>query len=315
MHGRLGDQEAGVVSVEHVQTKREIQAILASAGMRPRKRFGQHFLIDGNLMRRLVDAADLSRDDLAIEVGAGTGGLTDLLVAHAGRVVSVEIDTTLQLVLADRFRNQPRFRLIAADALTSKHRLADELANEIDAFDHPTGCVKLVANLPYQVATPLVMNLLVDFPKVRRFVFTVQAEVGDRVSTGPGSKAYGPLSIVAGLLADVSTIARLPPEVFWPRPAVDSVMLQLDLKPVPFCDRSTLRRFVSFVRGVFEHRRKTLRAAVGLLTDAATRDRVCESVDATRRPESFTRDEWLALFSRFDEPKPFGNATQGEPVV
>ncbi len=289
------------MTVEHVQTKSEIAAILASAGMRPRKRFGQHFLIDGNLMRRLVAAAELGPDDLAIEVGPGTGGLTDLLVARAGRVVAVEIDTTLQLVVSDRFREQPNFTLIAADALASKHHLTEELVAQICSFDNPNGAVKLVANFPYQVATPLVMNLLIDYPQVRRFVFTVQAEVGDRVTADPGSKAFGPLAIVAQLLADVSTVAKLPPEVFWPRPDVYSVMLRLDVKQSPFFDCSTLRRFVSFVRGVFEHRRKTLRGAVGFVTDTETRDRVCADVDATRRPESFDRAEWLALFARYDE--------------
>jgi len=303
------------VTVEHVQTKSEIAAILASAGMRPRKRFGQHFLIDGNLMRSLVVAAELGSDDLAIEVGAGTGGLTDLLVARAGCVVSAEIDTTLQLVLSDRFRQQPNFTLIAADALASKHRLAEELAIRIDEFDNRNGSVKLVANLPYQVATPLVMNLLVDYPQVRRLVFTVQAEVGDRVTAAPGNKAYGPLAIVAQHLTDVSTIAKLPPEVFWPRPDVHSVMLRLDVKPSPFCDCVTLRRFVSFVRRVFEHRRKTLRGAVGFLTNTATRDYVCAGVDATRRPESFDRAEWLALFARFDESTERGNRPAGGSVA
>ena len=303
------------MTVEHVQTKSEIAAILASAGMRPRKRFGQHFLTDGNLMRRLADAAELGPDDLAIEVGGGTGGLTDLLVARAGRVVSVEIDTTLQLVLSDRFRKRANFHLIAADALAGKHRLTEELAAEITAFDNPSGGVKLVANMPYQVATPLVMNLLLDYPQVRRFVFTVQAEVGDRVTTEPRNKAYGPLAIVAQLLTEVSTIAKLSPDVFWPRPTVDSVMLQLEVKPSPFCDCTTLRRFVAFVRGVFEHRRKTFRAAVGFLTDVQTRDHVCAEVDGTRRPESFDRAEWLALFARFEEATKPGNRSTGGGVV
>jgi len=289
------------MAVEHVQTKREISAVLKSVGMRPRKRFGQHFLIDGNLMRRLVAAAALGPDDLAVEVGAGTGGLTDLLVKHAGRVVCVEIDTTLRAVLADRFRDTGNLTLIAGDALVTKHRLTEALAAAIRAFDIPVGCVKLVANLPYQMATPLVMNLLVDYPQVRRYVFTVQAEVGDRITAEPGTRDYGPLAIIAQLLSDVSTIARIPPEAFWPQPAVHSAMLRMEVKSEPFRDRATLHRFVTFLRGVFEHRRKTLRSAVGLLTDAATRDRVCDGVDATRRPESFDRAEWLALFARFDE--------------
>ncbi len=289
------------MTIEHVQTKREIADALASVGMRPRKMFGQNFLIDGNLMRRLVAAAELTRHDLAVEVGAGTGGLTDLLVARAGQVLSVEIDRDLQTLIGKRFHGCNHFRLIAGDALESKHRIINALATSITAHDDPRGAVKLVANLPYQIATPLVMNLLVDYPQVRSLVFTVQAEVGDRVTANPGGKAYGPLAILSQLLAEVSVVARIPPEAFWPRPTIRSVMLKLEVKASPFRDMDTLRRFAAFVRGTFEHRRKTIRAAVRLLSNTTTSDKLFESIDATRRPESFTLSEWVALHERFDE--------------
>lgn len=288
------------MTVEHVQTKREIAAMLDAAGARPRKRFGQNFLIDGNLMRRLVEAAELTRDDVVIEVGAGTGGLTDLLVARAGAVVSVEVDRALQLLLADRFKDQQNFTLIAADALASKHRLNDELAKRILACSESTGSVKLVANLPYQIATPLVMNVLVDYPQVGRLVFTVQQEVGERITAEPGHKNYGPLAIVAQLLTNVSLVAKLPPEAFWPRPAIHSVMLRMDVRPLPFADRDTLHRFVTMLRGIFDHRRKTLRAALRYLMDAPARDEVLGDLDATKRPEALNIDEWLALFARLE---------------
>jgi len=290
------------LSVEHVQTKREIASLLDAAGARPRKRFGQNFLIDGNLMRRLVDAAELTPTDLAIEVGAGTGGLTDLLVERAGSVVAVEIDRALHDLLARRFRDRANLTLISGDALANKHRISGALVRCIEGFEDRRGSVRLVANLPYQIATPLVMNLLVDYPQVRRFVFTVQREVGERITASPGGRSYGPLSIVAQLLTSVSQIGRLPPEAFWPRPAIHSVMLRMDVAPMPFSDRDALRRFVKLVRQVFDHRRKTLRSALGYVRDDPAREAACADIDATRRPEVLTTEEWLALFGRLDDP-------------
>lgn len=288
------------MTVEHVQTKREIAAMLDAAGARPRKRFGQNYLIDGNLMRRLVEAAGLTRDDVVIEVGAGTGGLTDLLVARAGVVVCVEVDRALQLLLADRFKDHENFTLIGGDALAGKHRLHDELARRLQAYAEADESAKLVANLPYQIATPLVMNLLVDYPQVGRLVFTVQQEVGERITAEPGHKNYGPLAIVAQLLTNVSLVAKLPPEAFWPRPAIHSVMLRMDVRPLPFADRDTLRRFVTMLRGIFDHRRKTLRAALRYLMDAPVRDEVLGGIEPTKRPEELSVKEWLALFARLE---------------
>jgi 16S rRNA (adenine1518-N6/adenine1519-N6)-dimethyltransferase len=156
--------------------------------------------------------------------------------------------------------------------------------------------VKLVANLPYQVATPLVLNLLVGYPQVRRLCFTVQAEVGERITAGPNSKAYGPLSIVSQALCSVQTVARLPAQTFWPQPSVASVMIRMDVGESPFADRNEVRRFSALVRSTFDHRRKTLRSALGYVLDQGVRDRVCERFDAKRRPESLGVPEWLDVF-------------------
>ncbi len=286
---------------EHVQTKREIQETLASAGLHPRKRFGQHFLIDGNLMRRLVESAEVSSDDLILEVGPGTGGLTDLLVRRAGRVLAVEIDRNLAGILEDRFRDAAKVTLIQGDILHTKHVIMPEVADEIGKFPAPrNGCVKLVANLPYQSATPLVMNLLVDFPQVRLLCFTVQAEVGERIMAGPNCKAYGPLSIIAQTLCTIETVARVGPQAFWPRPLVDSIMLRMDVQQSPFTRHDEATRFAALVRGAFEHRRKTLRSALTFVLDEAALVRVCEACDAARRPEQIPVAEWLAIFRAAD---------------
>jgi len=285
------------MSVPHVQTKQEIERLLADAGVRPRKRFGQNFLIDGNLMRRVAEVAELGSHDLVLEIGAGTGGLTDLLAAGAGSVICVEIDTVLFDVLTDRFRQVASVRLIQGDVLESKHRIRADVGEAIRSFhDESGGAVKLVANLPYQVATPLVLNLLVDFPQVRRLVFTVQAEVGERLIARPGIKAYGPLAIIAQLTCDVATVVRIGPQSFWPRPAVDSVLLRLDRRDSDLIAASALKAFATFVRAVFEHRRKTIRSALGYVVSEDIRDRVCQDIDATQRPESFSVTDWVAMF-------------------
>ena len=287
---------------EHVQTKREIESTLAAAGLRPRKRFGQHFLIDGNLMRRLVDSAELTPDDLVLEVGPGTGGLTDLLVRRAGRVICVEIDRDLAAVLAERFRGVGNITLIQGDVLRTKHLIMPEVAEVIRKYSGSgEGCVKLVANLPYQSATPLVMNLLVDFPQVRRLCFTVQAEVGERILSQPNCKAYGPLSIIAQTLCTIETVARIGPQSFWPRPEVHSVMLRMDALPSPFADHADRARFAALVRGAFEHRRKTLRSALAYVLDEPAMTRVCKTCDVSRRPEQLTVQEWVSLFRAGDD--------------
>ncbi len=285
------------MSVEHVQTKHEIEQLLTGAGSHPRKRFGQHFLIDGNLMRRLVESAEIEPGDVVLEVGGGTGGLTDLLVGRAARVVCVEIDRDLQSLLMHRFASVGGFTLICDDVLETKHRIRAEVAEAIGRRgDDATGVVKLVANLPYQVATPLVMNLLIGFPQVRRLCFTVQAEVGDRVAACAGGRDYGPLSIITRLLCDVDVVARIPPQAFWPRPAVQSVMVRLVVKDSPVLRGEELVEFSQLLRAVFDHRRKTLRAALAYAVDKDMRERLCQACDATRRPESFEVEEWLSLF-------------------
>lgn len=300
------DMQEQSSEIAHVQTKREIQAALASAGLRPRKRFGQHFLIDGNLMRRLVESAELSSADTVLEVGPGTGGLTDLLVQQARHVLAVEIDRDLHALLENRFRTNDRFRLIQGDVLECKHRIRSDVAQLIaGAWEprdaNPAGPVKLVANLPYQIATSLIVNLLVGFPRVRRLCFTVQAELGERMTAGPSTKDYGPLSIVTQALSKVHAVSRIGPQAFWPAPTVHSVMMRVDVSGEPLRAGDEAAGFARLVRHVFEHRRKKLRSALSLaLGDDAYR-RVRDHVPEELRPEALSVTEWIELFRRCRE--------------
>lgn len=303
---------------DHVQTKREIEALLDQAGLRPRKRFGQHFLVDGNLMRRLVESADVTPKDVVLEVGPGTGGLTDLLVCRARHVICVEIDRDLFALLSERFQGTPNIDLLCCDVLEGKHKLNPLVAAAIqkwsgDVQKNPNGegkapaepngegeapaePLKLVANLPYDIATPLLMNLLLDYTAVRSFCFTVQAEVGERIAAPPGSRIYGPLSIVAQNLCIVEQVSRLGPGAFWPRPQVDSVMLRLDRRDRPGVRGEHAKPFAEFVHRVFEHRRKTFRSALAYVVEDARRDQICQAVDSKLRPEQIDPAKWAELF-------------------
>jgi 16S rRNA (adenine1518-N6/adenine1519-N6)-dimethyltransferase len=281
---------------DHVQTKQEIQAALADAGLNPQKRFGQNFLTDGNLMRRLVDSADLSPEDWALEIGPGTGGLTDLLLTRAARVIAVEVDRGFQELLTARYADVAHFELIAGDVLSSKHRLHESLQARLDEAAEVGSSVKLVANLPYQVATPSIMNLLSYHPVVSRCCFTVQAEVGDRLRAEPGTRAYGPLSIIVQALCTASVVARLPARVFWPAPQVASVMMELRRRAEPPLPAVQVPAFARFVRRAFDHRRKQARSAFAYDHEAPSLTRMEARFDLTRRPADFTVSEWFDLF-------------------
>jgi 16S rRNA (adenine1518-N6/adenine1519-N6)-dimethyltransferase len=279
-----------------VQTKTEIQAVLMKHGLRPKRRFGQHFLIDGNLMRRLVDSAEIRAGDLVLEVGPGTGGLTDLLVTRAGAVVAVEIDRALAAIMADRFADVDRLVLVQADALDTKNRLAPIVLKTLrDAACQATGRLMLVANLPYDVATPLLVNLLLARPDLARMCFTVQREVGERIDASPGTKAYGPLAVILQTACTVALTTRVPATAFWPRPAVESSMYRLDVRDTPFDDAEGFARFVALVRGSFLHRRKTLRYNLSQTVGDTGCEQAASVVDLGDRPETVAPDVWVQI--------------------
>src|SRR5689334_2745389 len=161
------------------QTKHQIQELLTQAGSQPRHRFGQNFMIDQNLVRIVADAGSIAPGDRVIEVGPGTGTLTEELLSRGAHVVAVEIDRDLAAALRERHANEPRFELIEGDALSGKHQLNEALLAHIN---DATGRTKLVANLPYNIASPLVIELLIA--GVELLAFTVQKEVADRLRAG-----------------------------------------------------------------------------------------------------------------------------------
>ena len=274
------------------QTKHQIQALLTAAGTEPRHRFGQNFMIDQNLVRIVADAGEIGPRDTVIEVGPGTGTLTEELLARAGRVIAVEIDRDLAAMLRQRFADNERFILIEGDALAGKHELNPQLR---EILAGKAGPAKLIANLPYNIASPLVIELLIA--GVDLLAFTVQKEVADRLRAAHGSDAYGPLTVMAQMLSRVEMLRTLPPQAFWPAPKIESALVRMRRDDRLGADASAFGRFV---HKVFSARRKTLRKSLsqaGFDPDVLVK----LSIDPKLRPENLSPDQFAQLFSHLKQ--------------
>ena len=275
-----------------MQTKQQIQSLLAQAGLLPRHRFGQNFMIDQNLLRIVADAGNPSAGDVILEIGPGTGTLTEELLSRGAQVIAVEIDRDLAAMLRERFKDENRFTLIEGDALDSKHALNRELLAAINSKDPPP---KLIANLPYNIASPLIIELLLA--GVELLAFTVQKEVADRLRAAPGTDAYGALSVMVQLLAKVGILRTLPPTAFWPVPKIDSALVRLTLKN-RLCARA--RDFSIFLKKLFSSRRKTLRKTLSQIHEDPAQLLTSLHLDANARAENLSPDQLLLLFDRLN---------------
>lgn len=279
------------------QTKSEISALLAAAGLAPQHRFGQHFLIDLNLLRKLVAAAELQPGDTVLEVGAGTGSLTELLLAADVQVVAVEIDHGLQGILRSRLADHARVSLVQGDVLGGKQNVNPFVLKILQ--ERPPRCggtYKLVANLPYQVATPLIVDLLRTTPRFDRLVCTIQREVGARLAGAPRSDEYGPVSVIVQTLAEVTPLAIIPPTAFWPKPQVESLMVCIRPRPPEQVETTDVPAFCRLVHHAFQQRRKMVRRLLrdwDELAALAAFSRAGISPDS--RPEDVAPAQWVAL--------------------
>lgn len=233
-------------------------------GFSPRHFLGQNFLIDVNLVEYVVEKADLTANDLVLEVGTGTGGMTTFLSEEAGHVISVEIDPNMFDLASEVTATKDNVTLLNTDALKNKNRFSKTVTDEIDKqlAANPKYRLKLVANLPYAIATPLISNLVAsDYPWTR-MVVTIQLELGQRMESRPGTSNYGALSVWLQSQCRVKVLKKVSPKVFWPRPKVDSAIVQLIPDPVAarkIVDRPFLQ---DFVRRLFHQRRKLMRSVL-----------------------------------------------------
>lgn len=253
-----------------VQTLADIKAILAEHGLSPRKALGQNFLLDHNLIRKLVDASGVSAGDTVLEVGPGTGTLTEELLLRGARVVACELDHGLARMLRARLASPEKgtFTLIEGDCLEGKHAINPELARALrgapgGAAESTEGAreFRLVANLPYGAASPLMTTLLASWEACRSMHVTIQREVADRLLAKPGTDEYGTLGIIAQAAAEISLVANLPPECFWPRPDVMSAMVSIVRRERALTD--DLPRLATCCQRVFGQRRKQLGSVLG----------------------------------------------------
>lgn len=244
------------------QTQTYLRNLFARRGIAPKHRYGQNFLIDLNIHELIFKAAEIGPTDVVLEVGPGAGALTALMAEAASAVVAVEIDPAMARLTREATSGRLNVRVLNLDALASKHTIEPEVLSNVRAglAVAPDRTFKLVANLPYNIATPILSNLLIS-PDLcpSMMVVTIQLELAERLRAEANTDAYGGLSVLVQSLADVEIVRTLPPKVFWPRPKVESAVVKITPKPEKRARIGDLAWFNAVVRRIFLHRRKNLR--------------------------------------------------------
>lgn len=246
------------------QTVSFLRRRLNEVGLQPDKRHGQNFLIDLNLIELISRSADISEQDVVLEVGTGMGSLTGLMAPHAGHVITVEIDASLAQVATEELEPFSNVTLLQQDALRNKNNIHDTVIETVNAKldEIPDSKLKLVANLPYNIATPLISNLLHWERTPSLMSVTIQKELADRIMAVPSTKDYSALSIWVQSVAEVELVRDLPPSVFWPPPKVNSAIICIRPQAEKRALIPDLKFYHTFVRSLFFHRRKYLRSVL-----------------------------------------------------
>ena len=228
--------------------------ILEKYGIKARKKYGQNFLIDANVIKRIIDASSITKEDCVLEIGPGIGSMTQLLSEAAGKVICVEIDESLRPVLEETLEDCDNVRILWQDILKTDLKAVCEEYNEGKPL-------KVVANLPYYVTTPILMQLLEQKDVFTSITVMVQKEVADRIRSGPGSKEYGAISLAVQYYAEPEAVLTVSPSSFIPRPGVDSCVLRLTAytEPPVKCNEKVM---FALIRAAFNQRRKTLANAI-----------------------------------------------------
>ena len=263
--------------------------VLGELGIHPHKRLGQHFLIDVEAIQRMVTAAAIRPEDKVLEIGPGLGALSDILVKDAGQLIVIERDATLAERLDERFAHDSHVRIIAADFLRLDLK---------ETFQEPS--IKVVASLPYNVATPILFRLLGHRTQFPQATVMLQREVAERITASPGTKAYGVLSVLIQLYAATEAVCSVGPRSFFPAPKVHSQIIKLIFQKEPRVEVADEGRFRHIVKAAFNQRRKTLRNAlrgVGAADLEAIGQRA--DIDLQRRGETLSLEEFARLANRW----------------
>ena len=268
--------------------------IINKYGFSFRKRFGQNFLIDEHVLNRIMDAALIDENDGVIEIGPGIGTMTQRLCERAGKVVAIEIDNDLIPILQETLSGYSNVKIIHADVM--KTDISKLIEEEFEGRD-----VRVVANLPYYITTPIVMNLLENRYPIASITIMVQKDVADRMRALPGTKDYGALSLAVQYYADTYIAANVPPNCFMPRPKVGSSVIRLDVRKNPDAEVTDEKLMFDLIRAAFNQRRKTLTNAVsnyaGLDLSKEEVEKALTKLDlpATVRGESLDLSQFAAL--------------------
>ncbi|MBU6392092.1 MAG: ribosomal RNA small subunit methyltransferase A [Planctomycetota bacterium] len=238
-----------------------LKQIFSQRGITPNKRFGQNFLIDQNTLLSIPDIAELNENDVILEIGTGTGGLTRLLAERSRHVFTVEVDRKLFGMASDILKLYKNVTLVNVNILKTKHELNPDIPTLILNWlrEYNQTSIKVVSNLPYNISTPVIINLLESDLPVKLMVLMLQKEITERMAAIPGTREYGILSIITQLFSKVEIVKTLSPGVFWPRPEVYSALVKVSVHKEKFSGRITdYSFFKKIIHAIFTSRRKTL---------------------------------------------------------
>ena len=269
-------------------------AVLQKYGFNFQKKFGQNFLIDTNVLDRIISAAEMTKDDCVLEIGPGIGTMTQYLAEAAREVVAVEIDKALIPILEDTLSAYDNVTVINEDILKVD-------INAIVQERNGGRPIKVVANLPYYITTPIIMGLFEQHVPLKSITIMVQKEVADRMQVGPGTKDYGALSLVVQYYAEPKIVANVPPNCFIPRPNVGSAVIRLTRYEKPPVKVDDEHKMFALIRASFNQRRKTLVNGLGNAAGlSVTKDQVAEALEKmglspTIRGEALTLEQFAEL--------------------
>lgn len=286
--------------MKEIATISRTKEIMEMFDLHTKKVYGQNFLTEPGVVRKIADACQLSDESVAIEIGPGIGALSEQLAMRSGKVVAYEIDERLKEVLAYSMEAYPNFEVRFQDFLTiNVKELADELHKSYKD-------VMVAANLPYYITTPLLFHIFESGAEINRIVVMMQKEVADRFAASPGSKDYNALSIITQYLYEVKQVMKVPRSVFEPKPNVDSAVVEFKKRDTVIEVKSR-ERFFALIKACFDQRRKTMLNNYGKFLgskEVATKQLERANIEVTRRAESLNLEDFLRLYEIYEEEYP-----------
>lgn len=269
--------------------------LLKKYNIRPSKKLGQSFLVDTNIAKKIIQSADIKKDDIVLEIGPGIGALTQLLARTGAFIEAIEIDKKLVKVLKDNLQTYPNVTVSEQDAM------------HLDKDSLPKKPNKLVANLPYSVASPLLINYLNNFENIESFIVMVQKEVAERILASCSSRNYSTLTVKLNLMAEINKVAQVSPNVFIPRPKVESAVIKLMRKPQQLIKEDRVK-FFKLVNAAFSERRKkianSLASALKLERSYVESILTETSIESSKRAEQLCLEDYLRLFQKMKKSIP-----------